>query len=402
MKGMAAKLIKMPESVKYVIDVLNNKNYEAYLVGGCVRDSLLGKKPNDWDIATNATLDVLNTLFNNRLMGNTESHQTITALVGTDKIEISLYRSAENTIEADLCRRDLTINAMAYHPKEGLLDFYGGKNDIEHKIIRATQDPSARIVEDPIRILRALRFASLYDWTIDKETENEMFSYKFLLEDSFAERIRPEITKMLIGKGIARILSKYIEIYETVMPQIMQVAHLRHIINYISNEIMLIPSVPLLRWMKFLYLIDRNIPGWRWKVAASKNIVQSLKFSNNEIREICAVIKAYDLLDEISLTNTGMKQYLRLVGEQIVKDILILRQNDFKDIKIAEKLFESIINNNECFNIKMLTINGDDLLNIGFIGRKVGSILEYLLTQVIQGKVENSKECLIKEAMSCL
>lgn len=399
---MAAKLIKMPESVKYVIDVLNNKNYEAYLVGGCVRDSLLDKKPNDWDIATNATLDVLNTLFNNRLMGNTESHQTITALVGTDKIEISLYRSAENTIEADLCRRDLTINAMAYHPKEGLLDFYGGKNDIEHKIIRATQDPSARIVEDPIRILRALRFASLYDWTIDKETENEMFSYKFLLEDSFAERIRPEITKMLIGKGMARILSKYIEIYETVMPQIMQVAHLRHIINYISNEIMLIPSVPLLRWMKFLYLIDRNIPGWRWKVATSKNIVQSLKFSNNEIREICAVIKAYDLLDEISLTNTGMKQYLRLVGEQIVKDILILRQNDFKDIKIAEKLFKSIINNNECFNIKMLAINGDDLLNIGFIGRKVGSILEYLLTQVIQGKVENSKECLIKEAMSHL
>lgn len=395
-------MIKMPESVKYVIDVLNNKNYEAYLVGGCVRDSLLDKKPNDWDIATNATLDVLNTLFNNRLMGNTESHQTITALVGTDKIEISLYRSAENTIEADLCRRDLTINAMAYHPKEGLLDFYGGKNDIEHKIIRATQDPSARIVEDPIRILRALRFASLYDWTIDKETENEMFSYKFLLEDSFAERIRPEITKMLIGKGMARILSKYIEIYETVMPQIMQVAHLRHIINYISNEIMLIPSVPLLRWMKFLYLIDRNIPGWRWKVATSKNIVQSLKFSNNEIREICAVIKAYDLLDEISLTNTGMKQYLRLVGEQIVKDILILRQNDFKDIKIAEKLFKSIINNNECFNIKMLAINGDDLLNIGFIGRKVGSILEYLLTQVIQGKVENSKECLIKEAMSHL
>ena len=215
-KGGSKLEIFIPQFVRTALDRLNECGYEGYIVGGCVRDSLLGKKPHDYDVCTNCTPDKMLEVFANfRTIETGLKHGTLTVLIEGEPVEITCYRSDgeyighrkpakvtfESSLEEDLKRRDFTVNAMAYSPKEGLIDLYGGQGDLEKGIIKCVGEPEKRFDEDALRILRGLRFSSCLGFEIEEKTSKAILEQRELLKSISAERIASELKKLLCGKG---------------------------------------------------------------------------------------------------------------------------------------------------------------------------------------------------------
>jgi tRNA nucleotidyltransferase (CCA-adding enzyme) len=216
--------IRLPNSVSFVLNRLEQKGFEAYIVGGCVRDSLLGKEPYDWDVCTDAKPDEIKDCFSDFTTVDTGIRfGTVTAVFPDMDIQITAYRtdseysdyrrpdrvSFTDSLKEDLSRRDFTINAMAYHPTKGLADFFGGLADLEKKTIRCVGDPSKRFTEDALRILRALRFSSVLSYFIEENTKKAAHQYKSLLLKISAERIVNEFNKLLLGDFVAEVLTEF-------------------------------------------------------------------------------------------------------------------------------------------------------------------------------------------------
>ena len=451
--------IQIPEKVNYIIDVLKEHGFEAYAVGGCVRDMLLQRDPEDWDITTSATPLEVKKLFR-RTVDTGIQHGTVTVLLDKDQYEVTTYRldgeyednrhpkevSFTSSLMEDLKRRDFTINAMAYNEKEGFVDLFGGINDLNNGLIRCVGSATERFEEDALRILRAIRFSAQLDFAIEEETMNALKKKVELLKNISAERIRVEFTKLLISDHPEKINIAYeAGITRVVMPEfdVMMTTeqnNIHHIYNVGKHTIKAIEAIAgkleenkftvkdrtILRWTMLLHDIEKpstlsvgkdgqsHFYGHQEKGAiTAMKILKRLKFDNDTLDGVVHLIRWHDY--RFVLTPVGMRKAVSKIGKEYM-DLLfevnradtmaknpMLNDEKFNKIKEAKRLYEEILKKGECVNLKDLNINGKDLIKQGFEpGRELGMILKILLSKVIEKHQLNDKDILLKLAIDLM
>lgn len=392
--------LNIPEAAAAVIAELDKRGYEAYVVGGCVRDAILGREPNDWDVTTSThpdkTLEIFSSLPDYRAIPTGIVHGTVTVVYKRTPIEVTTYRidgeysdsrhpdSVDFTddITADLARRDFTVNAMAYSNERGLVDPYGGVHDLEAKLIRCVGTPRERFSEDALRILRALRFSSVLRFTVEANTAAAAIELKSLLANVSRERIAAETSKLVCGCDAARVIKEFLPVICEILPD----ANFDGIDKICASlDSLCTPSVPL-ALAALLADCDANT------VLAS---LRSLRFNNATVSLCCAIIThLHDrLCDEASV-----KRLCRDVGYGTAEDTILLgiARGEW-DAVLLDILLE-IIEKDECVSLAQLKIGGDELLSLGAVPREIGGILEELLENVIDGRLQNKTAPLLIEA----
>lgn len=437
--------IVLPKNVKTIIKILNTHNYEAFIVGGCVRDSVIGLTPHDWDICTNAKPEEIKKCFENfNTFDSGIKHGTISVVLDGEVFEVTTYRidgtysdnrrpdsvTFTSDITQDLARRDFTINAMAYNEKRGLIDPYGGRNDLSDKIIKCVGNPDFRFNEDALRIIRALRFASVYNFEIDDETAKSIHKNADLLNNIAVERISVELNKLLSGNGAEKILNNYRDVIAVFIPEIKPMFdynqhtkhHNRDLWHHTIYAVKSIDNTPLLRMSMLLHDIGKpkackrdedgtcHFKGHpKYSAEMAETILRRLKYSNDFIETCITLIKYHDV--RFSGSKRQLRHVMSAIGDKNVELLLkiqradIMAQSDYKHREKLEKLdlacqtYKGILADKDCFTLKQLEINGNDIKNLGLSeGIKIGKILKILLGLVIEDKIENEKSALIKKA----
>lgn len=381
--------IKLPTAVLTALQVLNVAGYEAYVVGGCVRDSLMGHMPKDWDIATSATPQEMSELFVNYHTVETGlKHGTLTVIIDNMPLEITTFRidgiysdgrhpdsvSFSRHLSEDLQRRDFTINAMAYHPNSGLIDLYGGQTDIQTATIRCVGNPDARFSEDALRIIRALRFASVLDFRIEDTTSSSLHRLSSALSCVAVERITTEFCKLLCGKSAERVVREYFDILLTFIPEI-DGANDFHLLSHVSST-----SIPRLAALLWLTNLTPDI---------AVNILHRLRLDNHTIQSVKSLLSyksaPYD-------TESQILHLLNRLGRNLIWTFLSLRESSVAVRVTTEKLIEE----RRCYKLSMLAVNGNDLIEAGLSkGPAIGDALNALLYAVMDGACPNNKGALL-------
>lgn len=437
--------IVLPKNVKTIIKILNTHNYEAFIVGGCVRDSVIGLTPHDWDICTNAKPEEIKKCFENfNTFDSGIKHGTISVVLDGEVFEVTTYRidgtysdnrrpdsvTFTSDITQDLARRDFTINAMAYNEKRGLIDPYGGRNDLSDKIIKCVGNPDFRFNEDALRIIRALRFASVYNFEIDDETAKSIHKNADLLNNIAVERISVELNKLLSGNGAEKILNNYRDVIAVFIPEIKPMFdynqhtkhHNRDLWHHTTYAVKSIDNTSLLRMSMLLHDIGKpkackrdedgtcHFKGHpKYSAEMAETILRRLKYSNDFIETCITLIKYHDV--RFSGSKRQLRHVMSAIGDKNVELLLkiqradIMAQSDYNHKEKLEKLnlacqtYKEILADKDCFTLKQLKINGNDIKNLGLSeGNKIGKILKILLGLVIEDKIENEKSALIKKA----
>lgn len=386
-------MINLPDNVNLILNRLEGAGFAAYCVGGCVRDSLMGKEPLDWDICTSAepqetvkVFEGFKTVNNNGL-----KHGTVTVILEGKPYEITTFRTdgeyldnrrPENvtfvkSIEGDLARRDFTINAMAFSPKRGFTDLFGGIEDIKNGIIKCVGDAEKRFHEDALRIMRALRFAAALGFEIESKTANAAVLCRGLLKNISAERICAEFLKLMKGKAAEKILKAYPEIFAEILPQPFNG-------DYFTAAAEAGKQTDFKnRVAVFLHLLYKCPEG-------VKKAAKKLKMSREFTSFLANVSQNFDLPLPKDLVT--MRRLVKTLGRETIADII-----NIKGDSAADALLEEIKNKNLCCSLKELDIDGGELVGLGIKqGKAVGDALDRLLNDVIDEKTENKKESLIK------
>lgn len=433
--------LNLPASVDAIIDSLQANGYEAYAVGGCVRDSILGRKPDDWDITTSATPWQVKEIFN-RTVDTGLQHGTVTVLMGNYAHEVTTYRidgdyedgrhpkevTFTASLEEDLKRRDFTINAMAYNDKSGLIDLYGGIEDLQRKCIRCVGNAEERFGEDALRILRALRFAAQLEFGIDQETYEAVSKLSPTLAKISAERIATELTKLLVSgrpeyiqhaydTGITKvILPEFDAIMET--PQ-NNPHHCYNVGRHTIESLKYTPEDKVLRLTMLLH--DMGKPGCRITdedgidhfkghamegMELSREILQRLKFDNDTIYQVTNLVKWHDCRMEPSLKN--IRKILNKIGPNLFDKLLVVqyadtmaqsgfcRKEKIQRITEVEACFKEIMESNQCISLKDLELTGQDLIALGLKpGPQIGQLLNQALDQVLEEPEKNERNYLL-------
>jgi len=321
MEGILKMIINIPEEALFIIKQLNNNGFEAYAVGGCIRDSLLKRKPKDWDITTNATPHEVKSLFD-KTVDTGIKHGTVTIIINNQIFEVTTYRvdgkysdnrrpekvEFTSSLKDDLSRRDFTMNAIAYHPYEGYIDYFNGIDDITHSLIKTVGNANERFQEDALRMLRAIRFSAQLNFLIDEETIEAIKSNAYYIEKISIERIRDEINKILISKQAEKLkLLTTFGVSKHLIPDLrLFCTSSQSNPNYIFDEILqnidfisFIENDLLLRWTLLLQQIDKSIikvdfgntenilsPASLESTQLAKIILQKLRFDNKTINKI--------------------------------------------------------------------------------------------------------------------
>lgn len=372
-------MIKIPKNQEYVLNTLMKAGYEAYIVGGCVRDSLLGKKPDDFDVTTNATPDIIQSLFR-KTVPTGIAHGTVTVIVEKEPVEVTTFRSEsgysdsrhpdvtrfETDIKYDLSRRDFTVNAMAYNNEKGLIDLYGGMADLENKILRAVGEPKKRFSEDALRILRLFRFASKLGFFIDEETLNAAIELKDGLKKISRERIFTELYKTVSGEN-TDALNLLLEANG------LGFLGVRNQVDF--EKIKSCKINPDLAFFAFGYSGTDNI----------KEFLSELKVSN-KLKSYCDTMER--LLEMPAPTSrTDIKEMLNIASFDILADYSV-----FADCKRLKTEAEDIIAKKEPYRIKDLKIGGQELKKMGITGEKIGECLEMCRIYVIMNPQKNNEK----------
>lgn len=391
--------MKIPEAAQQIIEQLNQAGFEAYAVGGCVRDTLLGKEPGDWDITTSAKPEQVKAIFG-RTIDTGIQHGTVTIMKGKVGYEVTTYRidgeyedgrhpkSVEFTanLEEDLKRRDFTINAMAYSHQTGLVDIFGGVNDLEERCIRCVGSPKDRFTEDALRILRALRFSAQLGFEIEEETKLAITEMAPGLAQVSKERIQAELTKLLLSDhpefirmlyetGISRYLSENLE-------------HIPVEKIEISNGL---PKEKSLRWAGFLRLTSRE---------TAVKVLKDLKMDNDTISKTATLVQWWN--QSIAPNKTEIRRVMSQMTAQSYDHLLLLK-NSLKEegLQQVEELTRQIREDGDCVSLKTMAVTGDDLIAVGIKpGKELGMILNRLFQLVLQHPEYNIKERLIQELLS--
>lgn len=402
---------KIPDYIIPVLDRLESAGFEAYLVGGCVRDCALGKEPNDYDITTNAKPDETMRVFSDyRVIETGLKHGTVTVISDGECVEITTYRidgeyadnrhpesvSFTDDITLDLSRRDFTVNAMAYSRALGLCDPFGGMGHLDEKKIVCVGSPEARFKEDGLRILRALRFASVLDFSIDPATAIAIRDLSGLLRGISKERIYTELCKLLCGKGAQWITREYCDVLEVCAEGIS-----RHVFDGCAEKLSLFSSGDHV--MRLAYLCrcsadERNIPPRE----AAALIMRSLKTSSADLKRAVLLAEAAGI--PYPDNETDIKRLMGRLGEDNVADYALIRRV-YADIQAEAVRFleeyRAVAATNPCVKVSDLAINGSEVMILtGKKGAVIGVYLSRLLDEVISDSIPNTKEalsgCLLK------
>lgn len=435
----------MPKNVDTAINLLQSAGFEAYAVGGCVRDSLLGKTPNDWDITTSAKPENMKSVFADfHCIDTGIKHGTVTVVIDGEPLEITTFRldgeyednrhpksvTFTSNLGADLGRRDFTVNAMAYSKMTGTVDLFGGQNDLKNKIIRCVGDPDRRFNEDALRILRALRFASALDFEIEEKTAQSLLKNCALLGNISEERIAKELLKLVCGKGAKRILTGFAPVLFEILPELQPMYknshdNPHHCYDIYEHTLIAVESIdpePTLRFAMLLHdcgkpavkKFDENgvahfYGHQRISAEISAQILARLKVSNKFRDEILFLVSNHDRW-ELYENTEKMPRYLSKFGLDGVLKLLKVMRADvlaqspeyryrLDQIADAEEIAKNLAAQKPCLSLSELQINGRTLMDIGIPqGRKLGAVLAQLLDEVIDGVTKNTQEALTTRA----
>lgn len=434
----------LPKGADYIISILENSGYEAFAVGGCVRDFLLGKSCDDIDITTSATPQQMKQVFDADKIKYYETgikHGTITALAFNQSFEVTTYRTdgeytdnrhPENvcfvkSLKEDLSRRDFTINAMAYNKNSGVVDMFGAKQDLNNRIIKTVGNPNLRFNEDALRIMRAVRFASVLGFEIEEQTKKAIFDNKELLCNVSCERLYSELTKLLMGDNVFNVLVEYKEVIGVIIPELKYIFdipqntkwHIYDVWQHTAKAVEMSKKDIAIRYAMLFHDIgkaftkttDSNLTDHfkgHQKVSAyyAGQIFARLKAPKVVSERCMAVIPIHDI--HIGKSDKNIKKWLNKIGEQALFDLIEVKRADklaqnteltldeIENLKITKSTAQSIIASKEAYCIKDLNINGNDLIALGLKGREIGEMLTAVLDEVIEGNVNNDKQSIIK------
>lgn len=403
--------IDLPDDVLEIFSVIKEYGADTYVVGGCVRDSIMGNVPHDWDICTPALACELLPMFEEKgyyVIPTGLKHGTITVHLNGNNYEITTFRkdgsyldgrhpdNVEFTsdLELDLERRDFTINAMAYNPEIGLIDIFGGFNDIKNKVIRCVENPKDRFNEDALRLMRAIRFACQLGFSIHPSIGWEI-GYTDICENLkhiSAERINSEFCKMIVCDDFYKRFVWNMRLFKTIFPE------LEDLINNHRNDFL--STVNALKNCKSKDLITRLSVFFKiFGLDNVESIMRRLKFDCNTIKKVKELVEFKFL--PLENDKATIKSYLMCIGIEQFKRLIVLNKSygvetDYYDIK--NKL-NGIISNKECYSVKELAVNGNDLIANGFTqGKDIGDILMALLSFVINDNNLNTKDKLLELA----
>ena len=404
-EGDILVIIELPKDVRYIIDILTQNGYEAYVVGGCVRDSILGRVPGDWDITTSALPQQVKALFR-RTIDTGIQHGTVTIMLGKNGYEVTTYRidgkyedsrhpeSVEFTpnLEEDLKRRDFTINAMAYNDENGVVDIFGGIDDIRNRIIRCVGNAHDRFTEDALRILRAVRFSAQLGFEIDKATKDAARELAPTLVKISRERIHTELNKLLLSDN----------------PDYFSVVYELGVMKVIISELEGVNSGDIDR---LKVLIKRTKPCLPERYAAllsvigkdkTRAVLKGLKLDNATISMAVKLVEYLGITP--ALTEPQMRHYINEVGKEDALRVIDFNLS-FADESMHEeytdmrKLCAHVLERGDCTSLKELDVTGKDLVDAGFeAGKQLGELLNSLLTEVLDNPSLNDRNYLLGRA----
>ncbi len=423
-----------------ILGILTGAGFEAYLVGGCVRDTIMKRPLHDTDITTNALPEQITEVFRDyKTIPTGMKHGTVTVVADGIPYEITTYRidgtysdsrrpdSVEFTknLREDLARRDFTINAIAMDSDRHIIDYFGGTEDIRNKIIRCVGNPELRFSEDALRIMRAIRFSSQLGFKIDSETAKAIHNMKNRLENISRERIREELDKLLCGENCVEVLMEYSDVITTIIPEFQKCIgfeqhspyHKYTVWEHIVRAVNLAPPDNVrLRRALFFHDIAKPICAkfddtgrGHFKNHAgigadmTQSIMKNLRYDCSSIDYAVTLIEHHS--DKI-FNRQDAKKIMSVIGDQLFFELMELKKcdnsakNDFvlEENQLFDRIIQEghrIIENNECRNLKNLAINGNDLLKNGLHGVEIGETLKQLLNLVIEEKLPNEKDKLL-------
>ena len=413
--------INLPEQVNYIIDQLTSHGFEAYAVGGCVRDIILGKEPIDWDITTSASPEETKTIFR-RTVDTGIQHGTVMVMIDKIGYEVTTYRidgtyedgrhpnsvTFTKTLKEDLKRRDFTINAMAYNEISGLIDEFGGMDDLSQHIIRCVGEPTERFKEDALRILRAFRFSAQLGFKIDSNTLLAASAQADQLIQISSERIREELSKLLISSfpeklkdvylaGITRIV---LPEFDFIMKQPMPGANADQSVGeFVLNLMNKIKKEFSLRFALLFHLY--NPVNAQSSARQSEAILRRLHCDNKTILLVKRLISNQHFYEEM-LTQIGMRKTIHRIGLDLMDSLFLLWEciypSQNQDLKKAHEQYMTILSNQDCLDLRSLAVNGSDLIAFGFPkDPRIGFELERLLNLVLEHPDWNTKEILLQK-----
>lgn len=435
--------IRIPPGAARILRVLEDHGYEAFVVGGCVRDSLLGRNPNDWDITTSALPLQVKALFR-RTIDTGLKHGTVTILMDGEPFEVTTYRvdgeyldgrhpsevTFTASLQEDLQRRDFTINAMAYSEKKGLQDLFGGLPDLEKGLIRAVGDPAKRFGEDALRIMRAVRFAAQLGYEVEEDTVQAMKELAPTLSKISAERIAAELEKLLVSPHPEKLKMAYeCGITAVILPEFdrcMETAqnNPHHKYSVGEHTIVSIGNARPDRILRYTMLMhDMGKPSCKTtdeqgidhfyghqEVSAqmANDILRRLKSDNETRRSVSKLVRYHDLT--CGLTGKSVRKAISLIGEDLfplyleVKDADTRAQSDFRFqekmdyLEEVRLLYRKILEEGDCLSLKDLAVNGKDLIAAGMKpGREIGEVLGAMYRDVIDDPEHNNKDYLMEK-----
>ena len=434
--------MKIPEYVLACLNRLEEAGFAAYIVGGCVRDNLLGLIPNDYDLCTNALPDQTEAIFSDhKLVLAGKKHGTVGVITEGGVVEITTFRTEGNytdnrhpewvefmpNIEDDLARRDFTVNAMAYSPLRGLADPFGGQEDLKNKVLRAVGNPEQRFREDSLRILRGARFAAKYQLVPEGKTLEAMISLRGLMENLARERVFEELCKLLLSANVDDLL-RFAPLIGQVIPELeSQIGfdqrnrhHAYDLFSHTAHVTALTPKKLSLRWAGLLhdvgkvpsFFVDEEGHGHFYghaKISApmADTILRRLKAPTALREEVVRLCELHMTL--IQPEKKIVRRWLGKLGPDLMEKLLTLQEADMLGKGIPEgdeldqfpklrNLVAEIQADNACFSLKDLAVRGGDLMAMGYTGKEIGTCLNRLLELVIEEKLPNEKEALLNWA----
>lgn len=437
--------ITIPENIIFILNRLKESGHEAYLVGGCVRDQLMGKTPHDYDITTSALPDTVEKCFLDcHVIETGLQHGTVTVISDGQPVEITTFRKdgeyldnrrPENVtfvsdLESDLSRRDFTVNALAYSPDKGLIDLFNGVEDIHAGLIRCVGNPVKRFNEDGLRIMRALRFASKLGFSIEKSTSEAVHSQKELLNNIAAERIFTELKGLLVGIGAEKILMEYRDILFQIIPELAPMSNFpqnnpHHMYDVWTHTVKAICAAEQDEILRLTLLFhDSGKPACHTtdeegidhfhghpdtSVEIAGSVLNRLRCDNTTKNEVLSLIKYHDV--RYSPYDNRVKKFIAKLGEDRFRRLLQIRRADIMGQSLWSRnkklinldhlanILAEMKESGACMSIRDMAINGRDLIELGVPqGKAVGEILNSLFDMVCTDTISNKREHLLDEA----
>ncbi len=436
--------IEIPRNAMRVLQALEQTGFEAYVVGGCVRDALMGRSPNDWDICTNALPEQTKAVMDAAGFATFDTgieHGTVTVHAYHEPFEVTTYRADGSysdgrhpdaveflpNVEGDLLRRDFTVNAMAYHPQRGLVDVSGGREDLARGVLRCVGDPHRRFAEDGLRIIRALRFASVLGFQIESKTAAAVHEDRALLDKVARERISVEFLKLICGEGAEDILLDYSDVVAQFLPQIepmlgfaqLNPYHIYDVWEHCVRACGCIEPQPALRLAALIHDVGKPSCFFTDEAGVghfyghpeagepiARDICRTLRLSRAMTDEVCQLVKLHDR--PFPLTPKSMRRRIAKVGEEFQRKLFKINeadivthselgmQDNLRDLAASRALFEEQLQQMTAFSERDLAINGRDLMELGFeSGPVLGCIKTELFSRVVDGELANERESLL-------